>query len=130
MAKTTGNVIFALTDRIYPETILERKRDRIMVQSELVEFEFARRFTMVLLIFLKLFFVFFSRNVWLCVSCDLKFLKRETVMIHRKLHEDEFDVERITLTDTTCPECDSVSMDIHVVCHVHDWVHGAKFNFL
>jgi len=44
------------------------------------------------------------------VACDLKFSKRETILIHIKLHEDEFDVEQVTLTDTTCPECNSVSM--------------------
>jgi len=28
------------------------------------------------------------------------------------MHEDEFDVERVTLTDTSCPECNSVSVII------------------
>ncbi|XP_060877127.1 LOW QUALITY PROTEIN: PR domain zinc finger protein 10-like [Metopolophium dirhodum] len=47
------------------------------------------------------------KHIWLCVACDLKFSKRETILIHIKLHEDEFDVEQVTLTDTTCPECNS-----------------------
>lgn len=50
------------------------------------------------------------RNIFMCVSCDLKFSKRETILIHIKTHEDEFDGERMTLTDTSCPECNSVSM--------------------
>lgn len=44
------------------------------------------------------------------MACDLKFSKRETILIHIKLHEDVFDIEQVTLTDTTCPECNSVSM--------------------
>ncbi|KAL5240392.1 hypothetical protein ACI65C_007802 [Semiaphis heraclei] len=47
------------------------------------------------------------QQIWMCMSCDLKFSKRETILIHIKLHEDEFDVERVTLTDTSCPECNS-----------------------
>jgi len=53
---------------------------------------------------------FIIRNIWVCASCGLKFSKRETILIHNKVHEDEFDVEQVTLTDTTCPECNSVSM--------------------
>lgn len=52
------------------------------------------------------------RNIWVCVACDLKFSRRETIAVHSKLHEDEFDVEKVTLTNTTCPECNSVSMQI------------------
>lgn len=62
----------------------------------------------------------FNRNIWVCVACDLKFSKRETIVIHSKLHEDEFDVERVTFTDTSCPECDSVSMKSNMVIETRD----------
>lgn len=56
------------------------------------------------------FIFFFHRNLWLCVTCDLKFSKRETILIHNKLHEDELDVDRINLVSMACPECDIVSL--------------------
>lgn len=61
------------------------------------------------------FLFLFFRNIWVCEACDLKFSKRETIIIHCKLHEDEFDVEKVTLTDTTCPECSSVSVRFHIM---------------
>jgi len=63
---------------------------------------------------------FIIRNIWLCMSCDLKFSKRETILIHIKLHEDEFDVERVTLTDTSCPECNTVSMRFFYLIILYD----------
>ncbi|XP_050442984.1 PR domain zinc finger protein 10-like [Adelges cooleyi] len=47
------------------------------------------------------------KNVWMCVSCDLKFIKRETIRIHDIIHEVDFDSEEVTLVDTKCPECHS-----------------------
>lgn len=65
----------------------------------------------------------FNRNIWVCVDCDLKFSKRETIVIHKKLHEDEFDVERVTLADTACPECDSVSVKLNMVVETCDIIY-------
>ncbi|VVC37142.1 Hypothetical protein CINCED_3A002479 [Cinara cedri] len=47
------------------------------------------------------------RNIWVCEGCDLKFTKQDTIVIHRKLHEDEFDLNRVTLTNKNCPECNA-----------------------
>lgn len=59
-------------------------------------------------------------NIFMCVSCELKFSKRETILIHSKMHEDEFDGERVTLTDTSCPECNSeFHLNEELIKHVY-----------
>ncbi|XP_050521571.1 PR domain zinc finger protein 10-like [Daktulosphaira vitifoliae] len=45
------------------------------------------------------------RNIWMCTACDLKFTKRETILIHNKIHDDDFDGKELTSVETNCPEC-------------------------